>query len=111
MKAARNRPPEVVGLADGGGVRGGMHLRLHVPRRRTAGYGRGHQKPHQAAEHRNGRDDEWRIKKEIVAKRVGEDVLSREEESECDQDREKTARSRDGVPGRRTRSENSPGPS
>jgi hypothetical protein len=29
--------PQVVGLADGGGVREGMHPRLHVPRRRIAG--------------------------------------------------------------------------
>lgn len=63
--------PQVVGLADGGGVGEGMHPRLHVPGGRIAGYGRGHQKPDQAAKNSDDRDDEWRIEEVIAATRVG----------------------------------------
>jgi hypothetical protein len=61
--------PQVVGLADGGGVSEGMHACLHVPRRRIASYGRGHQKPQQAAKDSDGGDDEWRIEEVIAATR------------------------------------------
>lgn len=54
-KAARNRS-QVVGSANGDGVREGMHPRLRVPRCRITGYGCGHQKPNQAAKHSDGRD-------------------------------------------------------
>ena len=49
-KRREKSPTKVVGLADGSGVNEGMHPRLHVPRRRTAGHGRGHQNPEQAGE-------------------------------------------------------------
>ncbi|MDF3018220.1 MAG: hypothetical protein K0R44_3445 [Thermomicrobiales bacterium] len=80
--------PQVVGLADGGGVSEGMHPRLYVPRRRIAGYGRGHQKPQQAAKNGDGRDDEWRIEEVIAATRVGDVASSYHLESDYNQDRE-----------------------
>ena len=47
-KRREKSPAKVVRLADGSGVDERMHPRLHVPRRRIAGHGRGHQKPEQA---------------------------------------------------------------
>ncbi len=81
-------PAEVLGLADGGGVDERMHPRRHVPRRRFAGDGRGHQKPDQAAEDRGFRDGEWRVDEEVVVQRVGEGVVSRHQESDDEQDGE-----------------------
>ena len=45
-------PAQVLGLADGRRVDERMHPRLHVPRGRVAGDGRGHEQPDQAAETR-----------------------------------------------------------
>ncbi|HYN80166.1 MAG TPA: hypothetical protein VES88_01580 [Gemmatimonadaceae bacterium] len=87
-RAARNRPPQILGLADGGGVGEGMHPRLDVPRRHLAGYARGHHEPEQAGEHRDARDDEGRVQEEIGVKRVSEKGSSYEEDSNCEQGRE-----------------------
>ena len=58
-KRREKSPAKVVGLADGSGVDERMHPRLHVPRRRTAGHGRGHQNPEQAGE--DSRPGRWRM--------------------------------------------------
>jgi hypothetical protein len=50
--------------------------------------GRGHQQSDQAANYSDFRDGEWRVDKEVVAKRLGEGVVSRHQESDYEQNRE-----------------------
>ena len=84
-----------------------MHPRLHVPRRRTAGHGRGHQNPEQACEDSVLGDGVWGIDDVPSATRVGP--------HEHDKRRQKGPRNRArcgrGAPGTRTQSERSPGTS
>ena len=60
----------------GVGVDEGMHPRLHVPRRCTAGHGRGHQNPEQAGEDSLLGNGEWGIDEGISATRGPHELKS-----------------------------------
>ena len=79
---------EELRLADGHGVDQRVHPRLNVPRSRLAGGGGRHEQPDQAAEDRDGRDDERRVEDEVLRQGDGDHADPRVHEGEDEEDTE-----------------------